>query len=254
MQTEDGKTLNDLQAEHLPPPRGRIVMAEEHEQSPWRNYIRDLVLGLNDGIVSVYALVAGVAGAAFSAHQVAVAGVAASIAGALSMGLGEYLSTKSQSQYYAAEARRERVHIQTYPLLERQELREMLTAKHYPPGMIEEMVEHLAASEDRFVDFMMREEFGVGKESDRSAISAMLLISGAFLVGAVLPVAPYFIWAGKTALLASSILALGGLLVAGAVKGRISGLSIWRSGFEMAALGALAAGVTYLVGKLFHAV
>jgi VIT1/CCC1 family predicted Fe2+/Mn2+ transporter len=254
VQAPDGKTLPELQSEHLLPPRSRLARpaTEESEQSPFRNYVRDLVLGLNDGIVSVYALVAGVAGAAFSAHQIAVAGVAAGIAGSLSMGLGEYLSTKSQSQYYASEANRERQHIRTYPQLERQELRDMLAEKNFPPAMVEAMVEHLAASEDRFVEFMMREEFGVGKESDRSAGAAMLLIAGAFLAGAVLPVAPYFLLTGTAALALSSSLAVAGLFAAGAAKGMVSGLNPLKSGAEMAFLGAVAAAITFLVGALFH--
>ena len=249
----DGKTLPELKAEHLTAPRSRLSAqdAEESEQSPYRNYIRDLILGLNDGIVSVYALVAGLVGAGFGARQVAVAGVAASIAGALSMGLGEYLSTKSQAQYYASEARREREHIRKYPDLEKRELREMLEEQGYPPHLREPMVEHVSSSEDRFVDFMMREEFGVGKESGRSPVAASLLIMAAFLAGAVLPVLPFFLGSDMRMLLyTASAAAVFGLFVAGAAKGRISGLNPLRSGAEMVLFGAAAGIVTYAVGRL----
>ncbi len=250
MQAPAAKTLPELQSEHPPAPRGHLDprTGEPQEQSGVRNYVRDLVLGLNDGIVSVYALVAGIAGSGFSAHNVGLAGVAALLAGALSMGLGEYVSTKSQAQYYAAEARREREHIRSYPDLERKELEEMLLEKGYPPALISDMVQYLVASEDRFVEFMMREEFGVGKESDRSPFLAMLLIMGAFVAGALLPVLPFFI-AQQNALPLASGAAIGGLFLAGAAKGRASGLSAARSGLEMAVLGALAAGVTFLVGR-----
>ncbi|MES2155073.1 MAG: VIT1/CCC1 transporter family protein [bacterium] len=249
------KTLPQLQAEHTAPPRSRLnsPQTEETEQSPYRNYVRDLILGLNDGIVSVYALVAGLAGAGFAAKSVAVAGVAASIAGALSMGLGEYLSTKSQRQYYAAEERREREHIRTYPDLEYAELRQMLQEQNYPPDVAAKMVQHLASSEDRFVEFMMREEFGIGRESDRSPVAAMLLIMGAFLAGAILPVLPFFVPFGQSALAAASAFAVAGLFVAGAAKGKLSGLSPVRSGGEMALFGAVAALITFGVGQLFHA-
>src|SRR5689334_8204117 len=104
------KTLGELQMEHALPPKGSAdPRAGEHtEQSALRNYVRDLILGVNDGVVSVYALVAGLAGtgATFTTHGIALAGVAASVAGALSMGLGEYVSTKSQAQYYESEERR----------------------------------------------------------------------------------------------------------------------------------------------------
>ena len=247
----DGKTLPQLQAEHYPPPKGPIV-DEEHEQPAFRNYVRDLILGFNDGVVSVYAICAGVAGAAFSAQGIGVAGVAATAAGALSMGIGEYVSTKSQAQYYASEANREREHIRAYRGLEVQELREMLRGKDYPPQLIEPLVQHLASDEERFVEFMMREEFGVGKESGRSPLSAMALVMAAFVVGAALPVVPFLLAPSGPALAAATALSVGGLFAAGAAKGTVSGLSWLRSGVEMALLGILAAAITYGVGSLFH--
>lgn len=252
MQTPDGKTLPELQSEHPLPPRGHRDprTGEPQEQSGLRNYIRDLVLGLNDGIVSVYALVAGIAGAGFTPQAVGVAGVAATLAGAFSMGLGEYVSTKAQSQYYEAEARREREHIRDYPHLEREELREMLEQKGYPPSLIADMVQYLSESEDRFVEFMMREEFGVGKESDRSPFAAMFLIMAAFVAGALLAVVPFFV-APAHGLAAASAAAIAGLFLAGAAKGRASGLPMLRSGLEMALLGTLAATATFLVGRAF---
>lgn len=252
MQASDGKTLPELQSEHTTPPGSWIAKpaGELAEQRSLRNYVRDLVLGLNDGIVSVYALVAGIAGAGFAAANVFVAGIAAALAGALSMGLGEYISTKSQAQYYAAEARREREHIKAYPELERQELREMLEAKQYPPELIERLVDHLASDEARFSEFMMREEFGVGKESDRNPLAAMAWIMVAFLAGAALPVLP-FLLVPADGLAAASALSIGGLFAAGVAKARASGLPMLRSGLEMALLGSFAAGVTYFVGGLF---
>ncbi|MEA3203422.1 MAG: vacuolar iron transporter family protein [Thermoplasmata archaeon] len=252
MRESEPTSLAELQSEHPVKPRGLLDPrpGEHTEGSGLRNYVRDLVLGFNDGIVSVYALVAGLAGAGFGPHSVAVAGLAAILAGALSMGLGEYVSTKSQSQYYAAEARREREHIRKYPQLEREELRQMLAEKSYPPGMIDDLVDHLAGQEDRFVDFMMREEFGVGKESDRSAVSAMVLIMLAFVAGSVLAVVPFaLVRDASTALALASAAAMAGLFGAGAAKGQVSGLNPYRSGAEMALLGAAAAIITFLVGQ-----
>jgi vacuolar iron transporter family protein len=171
--------------------------------------------------------------------------------GALSMGIGEYVSTKAQAQYYAAEARRERAHIRAYRDLEMEEVREILREKEYPEPLVEPLVQHVAASEDRFVEFMMREEFGVGKEAHRSPVSAMLLIMVAFVAGAALPVLPFVLAPDAGPMWAASVLSLGGLFTAGAFKGRASGLSWVRSGGEMAVLGALAAAVTYGVGVLF---
>jgi VIT1/CCC1 family predicted Fe2+/Mn2+ transporter len=248
----DGKTLAELQREHPPPPKGAIA-DEEHEQTRLRNYVRDLILGFNDGVVSVYATCAGLAGAAFGSGTIAVAGIAATAAGALSMGIGEFVSTKSQAQYYAAEARRERDHIKAYRGLEVQELRGMLQEKGYPPELVEPLVQHVAADDDRFVEFMMREEFGVGKESARSPASAMLLVMLAFVLGALLPVLPFLALPAGPTVAAATALSVAGLFAAGAGKGKVSGLSPLRSGLEMALLGSLAAAVTFGVGVLFKA-
>ena len=246
-------TLPELQAEHKPAPRSRLKKprGELEEHSAVRNYVRDLILGFNDGLVSVYAIVAGVVAAGLATREVAIAGIAATVAGAISMGLGEYLSTKSQSEYYAAEAQRERDHIRKYPQLERQEVHEMLEAKHYPPELVGRIADHVVSDEDRFVDFMMREEFGVGGESERSPLVAMALVMGAFVVGAAAPLAPFLFGVGDlTGLVWASVLSLGGLFAAGAGRGKTSGLNPWKSGLEMATLGAVAALVTYGVGAL----
>ncbi|MHB8632338.1 MAG: VIT1/CCC1 transporter family protein [Thermoplasmatota archaeon] len=246
-------TLPELQAEHHTPPRG--LGGEEHEQPAIRNYIRDLILGFNDGVVSVYALVALLVAGGLGRREVAIAGLGAALAGALSMGIGEYLSTKSQAEYYAAETAREREHIRHYPDLEGQELRDMLTAKGYPEPIVEGLMEYLIADPDRFVDFMMREEFGIGKESARSPGPASLVIMAAFLVGAALPVLPFLALSGvmpATALWWASGLAGAGLFAGGAAKAKVSGLSWLKSGFEMTLLGAVAALITYAVGVLLH--
>ncbi len=244
----DGKTLADLQAEHKPPPSGPIA-DEAHEQPAFRNYVRDLILGFNDGVVSVYAICAGLAGAAFTSANIAVAGVAALAAGALSMGIGEYISTKSQAEYYASEAQRERAHIKAYRGLEIQELRQMLLEKGYPADLVEPLVQHVAGDDDRFVEFMMREEFGVGKESGRSPVSAMMLVMVAFVAGAVLPVLPFALASTTMGLALATALSVSGLFAAGAAKGWVSGLHPLRSGIEMALLGSLAAAVTYGIGS-----
>lgn len=247
-------TLKELQGEHRPPPRSRLSKprGEVEEHSAVRNYVRDLILGFNDGLVSVYAIVAGVAAAGLATREIAIAGLAAATAGALSMGLGEYISTKSQAEYYRAEAQRERDHIRKYRELEREELLEMIEKKGYPPALVSTIADHVMADEDRFVDFMMREEFGVGEESERSPLVAMGLVMLAFVVGAILPLVPFLLAiGGLTGLAIASALSLSGLFVAGAIKAATSGLTPWKSGLEMTALGIAAAAVTYGVGLLF---
>lgn len=246
------RTLDDLKAEHgvllgtrLTPPKGELS-----EQSPVRNYVRDLVLGYNDGLVSVYAVTAGVAGAAFASGQILITGIAASVAGALSMGAGEYISTKSQAQYYHSERQREIEHLAKWPELEIQELRESLEAKGIKPPLLEQVVQAISGDRDRFLDYMMRDEFGVGEESERSPFLASLLVMGAFLLGAAITVLPYAFVPPSQGLLASSGVSLAGLFLAGVGRAKASRLPPWRAGFEMVLVGLVAATATYGVGRL----
>lgn len=249
---QEPKTLADLKQEHGFHPGGHLVApkGEAGEQSPLRNYVRDLVLGFNDGLVSVYAVTAGVAGATFTPPQILVAGVAAAIAGALSMGTGEYISTKSQSQFYEAERKREEEHLDQWPHLEIQELREDLQAKGFESPLLEQMVEAISSDRKRFLDYMMREEFGVGKESERSPPRAATFIMVAFLAGSILAVAPYAVLPEAFALGGSTLLSLAALFVAGVVRAKTSRLPAFRAGAEMVMVGAVAGIITFGVGTL----
>ncbi len=245
------KTLQQLQEEHgallgsrIQEPKGEI-----HEHGLFRNYIRDLVLGYNDGLVSVYALTAGVAGASFGAGQILTAGIAAAVAGALSMAAGEYISTKSQTEYYDAERQREREHIRKWPGLERKELLESLQEKGLSGRVLHEATEAIASDEDRFLDYMMRDEFGIGPETDRDPWKASVYIVLAFLLGAALPVLPYAL-ANSNALLLSTAASVVGLFVAGVVRARASRLNPWKAGLEMVFVGVLAASITFALGTL----
>jgi VIT1/CCC1 family predicted Fe2+/Mn2+ transporter len=246
------KTLRDLEAEHRAPPARFFHQhgPEATEQNPLRNYVRDLILGFNDGLVSVYAIVAGVVGAGFAAPGIAVAGTAAGVAGALSMGIGEYLSTKSQAEYYEAERRLERQHIRDYPELEHQEMRGYMAAKGLEGELLDRVLDRITSDPERFLDVMMREEFGHSPQTDRSPWVASGVIMAAFVVGALLPVLPFVFLDAGPGIVAASVLSLGALLLAGAVKAWVSGLGKLRSALEMAALGIAAAVITYGVGAM----
>lgn len=246
------KTLEDLEAEHRAPPATWLHKRghEALEQNPLRNYVRDIVLGFNDGLVSVFAVVAGVVGATNDARAVLIAGLAASVAGALSMGIGEYLSTKSQAEYYEAERRLEREHIRDHPELERQEMEEYLKAKGIEGEALQQVLSKLQSDPEKFLDVMMREEFGTNPQTERSPLKASGLVMAAFLGGAVLPVLPFVALAAQPGLVVATVLSLAGLLGAGATKAWVSGLPKARSALEMAALGLAAALLTYGVGTL----
>lgn len=254
MPEPDERTLEELKREHgvhlggrLSAPRGEI-----NEQSPVRNYVRDLVLGFNDGIVSVFAVTAGVAGAAFARPEILITGAAASVAGALSMAAGEYISTKSQAQFYESERQREAEHLQKWPHLEIEELRESLQSKGIQPPLLEDVVQAISSDRGRFLDYMMREEFGVGQESDRSPTRAAVLVMLAFLLGALFAVLPYAFLEGRAAVAASTATSLGALFLAGVIRARASRLPAFTAGLEMALVGLAAGALTYGVGYLLE--
>ncbi|MBI2077249.1 MAG: VIT1/CCC1 transporter family protein [Euryarchaeota archaeon] len=254
------RTLAELKGEHGQHLGSRLsgTSGEAAEQSPVRNYVRDLVLGFNDGLVSVYAVTAGVAGYAvtagargFGLEEILVTGVAASLAGAFSMAAGEYISTKSQAEFYAAERKREAEHLEKWPHLEVQELRDDLRSKGIQPPLLEEVVTAISGDRDRFLDYMMKEEFGVGQESERSPYVAGLIVMGAFLLGALVAMAPYAVLPVEWGLRGSTLSSLLGLFFAGVIRARASRLPTFRAGLEMVLIGAVAGGTTYVVGRLF---
>lgn len=249
---ETDRTLAELKKEHGAPPvsRHRAAEAESAEQSPIRNYVRDLVLGYNDGLVSVFAATAGVAGAAFESPVILATGIATATAGALSMAAGEYISTKSQADFYRAERAREEEHLDKWPHLERQELEESLAEKGLTPPLLGQVVDAIAGDRERFLNYMMKDEFGVGRESERAPLRAAGWIGLAFLLGAVLAVAPYALLPADRALQASAALSLAGLFFAGVARARASRLAPFPAGIEMVLIGTFAAAVTYAVGKL----
>lgn len=250
---EHARSLPELQAEHGSPPprRGAEPPGEARERSGLRNYVRDLILGYNDGLVSVYAVTAGVAGAAFSTRAILVAGTAAAVAGALSMAAGEFVSTKSQREYYAAERRREAEHLRMWPDLERRELRESLEAKGLRGEVLEAATQAIASDRERFLAFMMQDEFGVGPGTDRSPWRASVVVVLAFLLGALVALVPFAVWTGREAVVASSLASVAGLFTAGALRARASRLPMLKAGLEMVGIGVLAAALTFGAGLLF---
>lgn len=215
-----------------------------------RNYVRDLVLGFNDGLVSVYAVTAGVAGAAFASGQIFMTGVAAAIAGALSMAAGEFISTKSQAEFYDAERAREKEHLQRWPHLEVLEVQESLASKGLEGDTLEQAVRAISSDPEKFLDYMMKEEFGVGKESERSPAKAALFVIVAFLIGSLFAFTPYYFTDARPGLLISTITSLTGLFIAGVARARASRLPTVKAGVEMMFIGAVAATITFLIGTL----
>ena len=209
-----------------------------------------MILGFNDALVSVFAIVAGVFGAGLATQDILVTGIAAALAGALSMSIGEYLSTKSQEEVYQAERDVEKEHLVIYPEHEKQELREMYQKKGFEGELLEKVVDVISADPDVFLEVMMVEEFGVLKAERRSPYVAMVLVFFAFLIGSLAPVIPFILISDSVALATFLALILSslGLFIVGAGKIYFTRGSLLKSGSENMILGLIAAGITFTIG------
>lgn len=212
--------------------------------------LRDLVLGLNDGLVASFAVTSGLAGAAASGLLVVMAGLAEMLGGAISMGLASFISVRSHVEFYQSEIERERVEMEKWPEREREEIRHIYRAKGFSGPLLEQVVEHITADPERWRNVMMREELGLTGEFD-SPLHSGLTVGAAYLLGATVPVLPYLFVRPAIGILVSAALAVFALFTIGALKATITTRSWWRSGLESALTGAIAAAATFAAGRLF---
>jgi vacuolar iron transporter family protein len=209
-------------------------------------WLRPAVFGVMDGLVSNSALLAGIAGAGVARETVLLAGFAGLAAGAFSMAAGEYVSVRSQSEAIAAEVESERWEILNNPAEEERELALMYEARGLDPELARQVAAQLSVDPEHALDVHVREELGVDKDALPSASIAAVSSFVAFGVGAVVPLIPYIL--GAATYLPAAILTAASLFGAGALVSRLTPKSWWYSGFRQLFFGALAAGVTYLVG------
>ncbi len=226
---------------------------EAHTQAQGR-YLKSVVYGGLDGIITTFAVVAGVAGASLSAGVVLILGFANLVADGISMAIGDYLSSKSEREYEAAERKREAWEVEHYPDGEKQELVELYQGKGVSRADAESMVGILAKHPKAWVDIMMVEELGI-VTSDESPLANAVATFLSFAAFALVPLVAYVLSTFVPALRASSFLlaaVLTGvtLFVLGSVKVRITGRNWLASGLETLAIGGVAAAAAYGVGVL----
>lgn len=231
-----------------------LASAEPYTEhvGPRRQYVRDIILGVNDGLVSMFLLVAGVVGGGLDADQVLLTGVAGALAGAISMAAGEYLATKSQDEVFAAEMELERVHLDHYRDHERRELREMLAALGVPEDGLDRVVAIIDSSDDAMMGVMGALEFGIVDSERRSPYLAAVASGLLFLLGSAPSVLPFvFISDTGVGLAIAGVLAGLGLFAVGAAKTLLTRKSMLVSGLENLGIGLVGATLSFFVGRLF---
>ena len=184
-----------------------------------RQYWRDIILGVNDGLVSMFLLVAGVVGGGMATRNILLTGVAGAIAGAVSMAAGEYMATKSQDEVFQGEIDLEREHIRDHREDELHELRDLLEGIGLNGDLREEVVQHFNQDDESILKVMTALEFGVIEEERRSAYAAAGMSGGLFLLGAAPSVIPFaIVTTPGPGLVAAGIGSVTGLLIVGAIK------------------------------------
>lgn len=220
-----------------------------------RQYWRDIVLGLNDGLVSIFLLVIGVVGGGMASHDVLLAAVAAAVAGAISMAAGEYLATKSQDEVLTAELRLERNHIQKFHELEMDQLRGFFLDMGVKTEHIDGVVAAFQDNDEALLNAMAALEFGFVDKERRSPFKAMAASGLLFLAGSIPVVIPFaFTRSVGVATTWSTILTFVGLFTVGAVKAIVSRSSKIRSGLENMLIAGLGGIGAYYLGNFLQGV
>ncbi|MGH3344058.1 MAG: VIT1/CCC1 transporter family protein [Carbonactinosporaceae bacterium] len=237
----------DEQARGTPPTEAKAEIHHTHRDVTG-GWLRPAVFGAMDGLVSNFALIAGVVGGSAPSQVVVLTGFAGLAAGAFSMAAGEYTSVASQSELALAEIEIERQEIRSYPRDEERELAQLYMSRGLEPALAAEVARQLSRNPDKALEIHAREELGVQAGDLPSPLLAATSSFLSFATGAVLPVIPYL--AGATMIWPALIVAIVGLFLCGAVVSRITARPWWYGGMRQMLLGGLAAGVTYLVGSL----
>ncbi|HEX7745396.1 MAG TPA: VIT1/CCC1 transporter family protein [Micromonosporaceae bacterium] len=224
------------------------ALKEHHHADVSGGWLRPAVFGAMDGLVTNIALIAGVGGGGVSPRNIVLTGAAGLVAGAISMGLGEYTSVQSQNEQIAAEVAKERRELERHPEVEARELADAWTARGVPRELALQMAHALKLNPDEALRVHVREELGVDPEEQPSPWTAAISSFLCFSVGALVPLLTYLL--GFTSLWLALGLGGLGLFVAGALVARFTHRAWWSSGARQLLLGAAAAAATYLIGRL----
>jgi VIT1/CCC1 family predicted Fe2+/Mn2+ transporter len=204
--------------------------------------IRDVVIGMSDGLTVPFALAAGLSGAVDNSFVVLIAGIAEVAAGSIAMGLGGFLAARSESDHYKAELEREWREVKELPEREIEEVREVFRSYGLEGESLEQATKAVVAKPQAWVDFMMKEELGLEKPNPKRALTSALTIGGSYIVGGAIPLIPYALRLPmSSALLWSVAVTLVALAVFGAVKARFTGISMFKGAWQTALVGGLAA-------------
>ncbi len=235
--------------------RGTRIPRQAHEERHFTATatVRDIVIGMSDGLTVPFALAAGISGAIAVSHVIVTAGVAELAAGGISMGLGGYLAARTDFEHYGSERTREFAEIDDVPRDEAREVFKIFHGYGLSDQDAERVTTAITSDKRRWVDFMMRFELQLDKPDKKRAPVSALTIGGAYVAGGIVPLLPYMLVQNATlALYYSAGFTLLALFLFGALKGKLTGLAWVRSALQTVAIGGIAAGVAFAIARLVN--
>ncbi|HEY0677934.1 MAG TPA: VIT1/CCC1 transporter family protein [Chitinophagaceae bacterium] len=225
---------------------------EEHLQSS--DFLRDVVIGMSDGLTVPFALAAGLSGAVESTSLIVIAGLAEIAAGSIAMGLGGYLAGKTEVDHYNSELRREYDEVERLPQREREEVREFFEHLGLSNEVQQQAVEEMTKDKKKWVDFMMKYELGLDKPDPKRAYKSAFNIGLSYVLGGLVPLIPYFFTeSALEGLKYSSMITIACLFVFGYFKSSFTGVNPWGGAIRVTMIGAIAAGCAFGVARLIQA-
>jgi VIT1/CCC1 family predicted Fe2+/Mn2+ transporter len=217
-------------------------------------FVRDIVIGMADGLTVPFALAAGLSGADTTTRIIVVAGLAEIAAGSIAMGLGGYLAAKNDAEHYESELLREQREVEEVPEEEAREVLEVFHAYGLTRQEAIPIVDTLRQRPKQWIDFMMRFELGLEPPDPKRALRSASTIAGAYIAGGLVPLAPYMLMDNLySALIASVIATLVALAIFGGIKGHYTGRPILPNAFRTVVIGGLAAGAAFGIARLVSA-
>lgn len=215
--------------------------------------IRDIVIGMSDGLTVPFALAAGLSGAINSSGIVVTAGIAEIVAGSIAMGLGGFLAGKTESDHYKSELKREYDEVERVPEEEKKEVMEVFAEFGLSEKLQAQVATEMAKDKDKWVDFMMRYELGLEKPQENRATQSAVTIGISYIIGGIIPLSPYFFIANsREALYYSCAITVICLFIFGYFKSKVTGQPAFSGALKVLIIGALAAAAAFGMAKLIN--
>lgn len=213
--------------------------------------VRDVVIGVSDGLTVPFALAAGLSGTVNSSSIIIMAGLAEIAEGSIAMGLGGYLAARSDAEHYDSERKREQLELREKPQAEAQEVMEIFHSYGLTTDESRLVFQGLRRNPGALVDFMMRFELGLEKPEPKRAFSSALTIAGSYIAGGFIPLSPYIIYKSSpnTAFIVSIVVTHIALALFGYIKGHFTGAMPVRSGIQTVLIGGIAASAAFFIAK-----